>query len=356
MKPSSYSVRLDEKIILTMFLFCVFACFITAFRYKSDKPCEIVDFSVTSNKHEVDHYISFTAINISNADSWQWDYGDKTPVDKISGPYAKHIYKQPGEYEVTLTINGKCTLTKNININGLALDSIPTVIPQILWPVDPVLVGQAVLFRDLTNGATRWEWYIGEGEGSVKKYSKELTHTFTKPGSYNVTLFVNGFSDSTTKKVIRVGVVPRVIERPVYNGPPVIMQPQGGGGGGRRGDDIPEGPSGEGAVNTKYPPPPNTNKKERIELSNEDFFRMVQGVINKTYGENNFTPYLCGKSNIRVLYNGQDISLQEALENLKNGKRLILDEANAFTSKSTGCIESMSIRTHKNPWYKKYGK
>ncbi len=345
MKPSFFSVRMDEKIVLSMLLFCVLACFITAFRYKNDKPCETVDFSVSANNYQVNNYISFSAISSRNADSWQWDFGDKSPLDIASGPYVTHIYKQAGNYDITLTINGKCNQIKSININTVIKDSIPFVIPQVIWPTEPILVGQNVLFRDLTSGAIRWEWYIGEGKDSKQMLTRDAAVTFDKPGNYIVKLIVNGNFDAKIEKTISVKSPARPYTPPIYNAPP--RQPTTDFDDFDKNKGIDKKPPFEGpkTVLPQAPPTPI-----RITLTEAQFLKLIQGVVEGTVIEQDFAAYMCGNSNVRVFYNREDISFHDAIINLQNIKKYKSLEAIAFTNEGTGCIKRISIAVKKKGW------
>ena len=343
MKTSSYSVRLDEKVIVTMIIVCIIASFITAFRFKNDKPCSAFEFSVTSNDYKVGHYIFFNTADTKNAQSWEWDFGDKTTIDKISGPSATHIYKESGQYDITLTINGKCKQYQSININNVVKDSIPFVIPQVIWPQDPVKVGQPVVFRDNTNGANRWEWYVGSGNDSKSFTSQDVPFTFERAGTYEVKLTVNGNVDARLVKMIKVEGMPvvkaptnfagntgKVRDRPTNNG--AIA-------------DAPTGPSQFSNNNQASATVPT--KPQPAPLTKERFLEMIQGVVDKTFLEQDFDPYMCGNTNVRVSFNGDDISFHEAIINLQELKRLKSLKAIAFTNDGTNCIKRISIVTKK---------
>jgi PKD repeat protein len=346
MKTSTFSVRLDEKVVLTMLFISILASFITAFRYKNDKPCVTFDFSATSNDYQVGHYIFFTTTDTKNADSWEWDFGDKSPTDKISGPSATHIYKEAGQFDITLTINGKCKQFQSININSVAKDSIPFVIPQVIWPVEPVKVGQPIMFRDNTNGANRWEWYVGSGKDSKNFKTQDVPFTFERAGTYEVNLTVNGNADARLIKMIRVENIASPILPKVFTNNNNIPASRP-----RKSMEIPDAPTGQSEfVHTN--PIKNTvvTKSELLVLTKERFLEMIQGVVDKTFLEQDFDPYMCGNTNVRVSFNGEDMSFHEAIINLQELKRLKTLKAIAFTNEGTNCIKRISIVTKKKGW------
>jgi hypothetical protein len=343
MKTSTFSVRLDEKVILTMIIVSIVACFITAFRYKNDRPCNDFEFSVTSNDYKVGHYIFFNTTDTRNADSWEWDFGDKSPTDKLSGPSATHIYKDAGEYDITLTINGKCKQFQSININNVAKDSIPFVIPQVIWPQEPIKVGQPIVFRDNTNGANRWEWYVGSGKESKNFTTQDVPFTFEKAGTYEVNLMVNGNADARLIKMIKVENVAAPIVPRYY--PPVVR----GGAVAHRADrgDIPDAPSGPSQFSNNSQANAAPAKPQLAPLTKERFLEMIQGVVDQTFLEQDFDAYMCGNPDVRVSFNGEDISFHEAIINLQNLRRLKSLKAIAFTNEGTNCIKRISIVTKK---------
>jgi PKD repeat protein len=344
MTTSSFSVRLDEKVILSMVLVCIIASFITAFRFKNDKPCTAIEFSVTSNDYQVGHYIFFNTTDTKNAQTWEWDFGDKTPTDKASGPSATHIYKEPGQFDITLTINGKCKQYQSVNINNVTKDSIPFVIPQVIWPVEPIKVGQPIMFRDNTNGANRWEWYVGSGKESKNFKTQDVPFTFEKAGTYEINLTVNGNEDARLVKMIKVENVAQ--QSPprnyVINNAPRTRP--------RKSDDIADAPSGPSQFsnNNQVVAPA---KPQLAPLTKERFLEMIQGVVDKTFLEQDFDAYMCGNTNVRVSFNGEDISFHEAIINLQGLRRLKSLKAIAFTDNGTNCIKRISIVTKKKGWF-----
>jgi PKD repeat protein len=348
MKTSSFSIRLDERIIFSMVIVCVLASFITAFRFKNDKPCPTYDFGVSANDYMAGRYVFFSTTGASNAEKWEWNFGDNTPVDKFSGPNATHIFKQAGNYDITLTINGKCTQVKSISINSVSQDSIPQVIPQILLPQEPILTNQTVMFRDMTNGSNKWEWFIGEGVGSKQFTTKDVVTSFSRTGEYKIKLVVNGNYGAVLEKTVRVTSLPSSsipssgFQRApisIPDGPPPSRIPQGP----RNPGVIPDAPPSSGGAITD----PKNITKPKVSFTKEHIQEMIQGVIDGSYVEQDFYPYMCGNKNVRVLYNKEDISFHEAIEKLQSARRLKSVKPTIFTDEITGCINRMSIITKK---------
>jgi hypothetical protein len=335
---STYSVRLDERVITTMLLISILALIFTAFSYKNYKPCNGFQLKIYANYFDVGSTIFFKASDAKNADKWEWDFGDKTPVDATSGPLANHIYTQPGKYIVSITINGQCKQYENIAINNVKKDSVRRVIPQVIWPADPVTVGQNVIFRDNTNGANRWEWYIGEGKDSKRFTTKDVSYTFPASGRVIVKLFVNGDPDAIQERVINVNDIAPLKSEPFTNKRlPPPPRPR---------IDIKDKPEDNSILDNK-PEKPSVNaadaKPQAARLTDQLFLQMVRGVVEKTVVQRDFDPYLCGNGNVRVSFNGDDIGFSECIARLQKIKKLKSLKANAYTDPGTNCILSISI-------------
>jgi PKD domain len=335
---STYSVRLDERVILTMFLVSLLALLFTAFRYKNYKPCNGFQLKIYANYFNVGNTIFFKATDTKNAEKWEWDFGDKTTRDKTSGPLASHVYTQPGQYIISLTINGQCKQYQTISINSAAKDSVHKIVPQVIWPTGQIFVGQNVVFRDITQGANRWHWYIGEGKDSKQFDTKDVPFTFTTAGRVIVKLFVNDNPDAMEERTIVVDnaplppkVVPFIIVNKANSNRP--YQPL---------IEIKGEPGGPSAFDNAA-----SAKPQAARLTDQLFLQMVRGVIEKSVALRDFDPYLCGNSNVRVSFNGDDIGFSECISRLQKIKKLKSLQANAYTDPGTNCILSISIRYEK---------
>lgn len=140
--------------------------------------------------------INFADSSISNnvIVSWNWDFGDASPVDNNQNP--SHIYNNTGVYPVTLTITDSegCT------------DSTVKIVRAGTPPVtdfasDDTLVchGVPIQFSDSSTGSVNsWYWYFGDGGIDT---SQNPLYTYSDTGYFSVTLIsaFNGCEDSLTK-------------------------------------------------------------------------------------------------------------------------------------------------------------
>jgi PKD repeat protein len=135
----------------------------------------------------------FTDTSMGNPTAWQWSFGDGTSSTAQS---PSHSYATAGSKTVTLTVtnsSGSNTATRTVTV-GTALSASFT-----YSPTSPV-AGQEVQFTDTSMGSpTSWQWNFNDGASSTVQHP---SHTFTSPGSYNVTLTVSNSSGSTSSSLI----------------------------------------------------------------------------------------------------------------------------------------------------------
>jgi PKD repeat protein len=138
--------------------------------------------------------------------SYSWDFGDGTPA--ASGAMASHIYAAAGTYTVTLTVldqSGSSSSTgQQITVVGVpvAKFTLPTT-------VEGPVVGVPLSFdgsgsTDTGSTITSYSWNFGDG-GAGKGVSP--THTFTKSGTFNVTLTITDASGRISSTTGPVSVV-----------------------------------------------------------------------------------------------------------------------------------------------------
>lgn len=145
--------------------------------------------------------VNFTDKSKNKITEWKWDFGDSPPV--IAGKNVSHVYASAGVYTVTLTVTGpggqdSKTLTDYINVYNqpvAAFSATPTKGPAPL----------TVVFANSSSGdIDSYLWNFGDQSSSVEK--DPPAHTYTRPGSYKVTLTTtnNLGGTSKTSKTIKV--------------------------------------------------------------------------------------------------------------------------------------------------------
>jgi YVTN family beta-propeller protein len=148
-------------------------------------PQPVFSASPTSGKTPLS--VGFIDQSTGEPTSRNWTFGDGT-YSTEKNPV--HIYKKPGKYSVTLKLNetgNRSEVTKSSYItvsNGFET-------PIAAFSASPVS-GKAPLkvqFTDQSTGApTEWKWNFGDGTHST---GENPVHTYTKAGSYSITLTVS---------------------------------------------------------------------------------------------------------------------------------------------------------------------
>ena len=135
--------------------------------------------------------VTFTDTSTGNITTWSWNFGDGTTSTAKNG--AK-TYTNPGSYLVGLTVTGPAgsnTTTKTI--------SVATAAPVANFTATPAS-GTASLAVTFTNGSTGivsgYAWTFGDGSTST---APNPAHTYTKAGTYTVSLTATGPGGANTK-------------------------------------------------------------------------------------------------------------------------------------------------------------
>ena len=118
--------------------------------------CDDAQFFVHADEYVINRVVEFQD-NTDGAKSWEWDFGDSTAVDNRKITF--HKYQKPGDYIVTLKINGNCVHEKTLTITSISQEK--GYLPMILSP-NVVTVGENVQFGAEKEGGESWEWSFGE--------------------------------------------------------------------------------------------------------------------------------------------------------------------------------------------------
>jgi PKD repeat protein len=154
----------------------------------------VADFTGQPQSGEVPLAVAFQEMCTGNPTAWRWDFGDGITSSEKN---PSHSYTRAGSYGVSLTCSndfGRSTKTKaGFVTTGMP----PTADFSSLARTGPVPL--VVKFTDASKGGpTSWSWDFGDGG---KSSDRNPTHTYTKAGTFTVTLTVaNAYgSDSETK-------------------------------------------------------------------------------------------------------------------------------------------------------------
>lgn len=145
----------------------------------------------------------FTDNSSGIATSWEWDFGDGSPIDNNQHP--GHLYTATGTYDVQMIAmagNGcSDTITIPITITG---------IPTADFAAASVCTNDTTFFTDVsTGGPDFWEWDFDDGNTSNLQ---DPDHVYTVAGTYNVMLVAGYLASGCTDTIVyTIDAYPRTI-------------------------------------------------------------------------------------------------------------------------------------------------
>lgn len=162
--------------------------------YSSDDVTVTVFNPVTAAfTYDINYGCSGDTVHFTNLStggvSYQWSFGDGSG-DTTKSP--THIYNSQGIFTVQLIAN---SLTCKDTIEQ-QVDLVHPLIASFTVDDDSVCQGQTVSFTNTSTTTTRlgidptWYWEFGDGGSSTMQ---NPTHTYTRPGVYNVMMVVKDF-------------------------------------------------------------------------------------------------------------------------------------------------------------------
>ncbi|HEY0039442.1 MAG TPA: PKD domain-containing protein, partial [Flavisolibacter sp.] len=123
----------------------------------------------------------------STITSWQWNFGDGSPVSNERNP--THNYTAPGNYNVTLTAGNAYGCFSIVEQKPLIVNALPSVV---FTPSLPTCINSVVTFTDNSvansGNINKWTWNFGSGTAGSSQQSPSFTYTAT--GTYPVSLQV----------------------------------------------------------------------------------------------------------------------------------------------------------------------
>ncbi|MEO1022543.1 MAG: PKD domain-containing protein [Bacteroidota bacterium] len=162
--------------------------------------------------------VEFSGLNSTDSESqivsYAWDFGDG---QSATGPNVTHIYQQPGEYTVQLTVDDGSGLANSSQTteHKLVINRFPVAdftAPVMIAPGQEFSVDGTVS-SDADGGINTYEWFAdGEPAGSGPR----LSLSFTEPGPHSVTLRV---TDNSGYELAQ-GLITKQV---TVNRPPVVL-------------------------------------------------------------------------------------------------------------------------------------
>ncbi|MGH6902862.1 MAG: PKD domain-containing protein [Geminicoccaceae bacterium] len=161
--------------------------------------------------------------------AWLWDFGDGSSAEGVN---ARHRFREPGRYEVTLTVRDETDLPNNAATDSLFV--------EVNTPPEPVIAAPAVACVDepvrfdasgsggFNGGIQRFAWSFGDGASAE---GPEVEHRYGGPGRFQVALLADdgrGLNNSQRQAIHRLHVnqPPRAFagpDRVVCPGEPVLF-------------------------------------------------------------------------------------------------------------------------------------
>ena len=171
-----------------------------------------VSLSANRNYICVPGSINFTASSTGNISTYEWDFGDGTPITNTTTPTTSHNFSVIGSYTVKVKVTdvSGCKATGTFDV----VYKNPPVATTVL-PVEgciPAIVNFSAT-PDIPAGTTvtNYTWNFGDGSPVVNTTSSNVSNTYTAVGSYIPTLSFTtseGCSNNYTFGAIAYGTPP----------------------------------------------------------------------------------------------------------------------------------------------------
>lgn len=137
---------------------------------------------------------------------YEWDMGDGSGIKR--GRTVTHKYRQPGTYTLTLTVTDRHGRTATTTLDVVVVAPAPKAVIQ--GPAS-VKVNKQATFKGAKSSSywpiVSYEWDMGDGTRSLLT-TPEMTHRWTQPGTYTVTLTVTDQAGNQGTATLTVQVKP----------------------------------------------------------------------------------------------------------------------------------------------------
>lgn len=317
--------EIDKNIIYTMLGVTLVASVVFIIKTLKHSPCDIVNFDINAKEYRVGEIIRFKDYS-ENANQHNWDFGDESTNRFDVNPF--HTYNEAGKYTITLTVNDDCQFSREIVIK----EKVPTIdstrIANFEIPTS-IKVGELLNAKDLTKGATSWEWRFGE-TSEVNSTYQNPTYSYKEAGLKTVTLIVNGDPRYSSQKQINVlpGFESKKPEPKRVSRTPIILDNE---------IDLPDAPEIADA------PPTEEIVVKKSTISRSAFANKLIQVSEGKASAADFQKYLCNENlQTNTSAKGKKTTFIEFCQKIK-GKKIKIKSLELFKNKETKCIEYISV-------------
>ncbi|MHC1707938.1 MAG: PKD domain-containing protein [Bacteroidales bacterium] len=182
-------------------------------------PSPVADYTMNPPSSCISETVSFSAVisqpGFGQLTSYQWDFGDGTPVFLSTTPFSTHQYLTAGNFNISLIVMNSHGCVDTI-VKELTVRALPTPTINI---TSPSCVMDTVTFTStstLPNGGSiqSYSWNFGDPASGLNNFSslQNPMHLFTPvPGNYTVTLQVNdGFCSNQVQQSVNLYSLPLV--------------------------------------------------------------------------------------------------------------------------------------------------
>ncbi len=152
------------------------------------EPRTIPEIFVTNKTGPAPLTVQFSSTWSEENGTYLWNFGDGTTSNESN---VIHTYEKPGNYTIRLTREYDGNTQEIINNNMISVTE-PVSIPFASFTANPVTgpVPLHVTFQSESNGTiSEWKWDFGDSSTGT---GETVTHTYTRPGTYSVSLMVRG--------------------------------------------------------------------------------------------------------------------------------------------------------------------
>ncbi len=168
------------------------------------------NFTAYPTSGEAPLTVTFTDESTGTIDSWEWDFGDNS---NSTNQNPIHIYSNSGTYTVSLTVIGPYGSDTEAKIDYITVNYPAPVANFTANPISGVHPLSVIFTDQSTGNITSWSWAFGDGLGSSTQQNP--SYTYNDPGTYTVSLTVNGPGGTDTETKTDYIVVEH--ETPVAN-------------------------------------------------------------------------------------------------------------------------------------------